>query len=258
MLVMQYYELYYDYWKEEVYMNDMRLLPAGDRALAAEFGDTIDPEINNRVHALAHRIKAESVPGILELVPTFRSLLIHYDPEQISFRTLCNKVTELEKNAGTSEVSARRVLHIPCCYGSHFGPDLKDMEKLTGLTRDEIISVHSSTDYKVYMLGFLPGFVYLGGLDKRIEAPRLSTPRVKIPKGSVGIGGSQTGVYPLDSPGGWRLIGSTPLEFYKADREEPVLCRAGDYIRFEPVSSSDYYDIRQMLLHDTYKLQITE
>ena len=238
-------------------MNDMRLLPAGDRALVAEFGNTIDPEINNRVHALAGRILQESIPGVLELVPTFRSLLIHYDPDVISHTALCEKVRMLEKSSGRTAETVRRVLHIPCCYGSHFGPDLADMEKLTGISRDEIVSIHSSVDYKVYMLGFLPGFVYLGGLDQRIEAPRLATPRVKIPRGSVGIGGSQTGVYPLDSPGGWRLIGSTPLDFYDPDREEPVLCRAGDYIRFEPVSSSEYYDIRQKLQHGTYQLQIT-
>lgn len=238
-------------------MNEMRLLPAGDRALAAEFGNTIDPEINNRVHALAGRILQEQVSGILELVPTFRSLLIHYDPDVIDYQALCEKIRLLEATAVRAGETDRRVLHIPCCYGSHFGPDLSDMEKITGLCRDEIISLHSSVNYKVYMLGFLPGFVYLGGLDKRIEAPRLSTPRVKIPKGSVGIGGSQTGVYPLDSPGGWRLIGSTPLDFYDPDREEPVLCRAGDYIRFEPVSSSEYYDIRQMIQHGTYQLRIT-
>lgn len=236
----------------------MRLLPAGDRALVAEFGNTIDLEINNRVHALAGRITQQSVPGILELVPTFRSLLIHYDPAVIQYKTLCETVRNLEKTADCSAGTSKRVLHIPCCYGSHFGPDLTDMEKLTGLDRDEIITIHSSVDYRVYMLGFLPGFVYLGGLDRRIEAPRLSTPRVKIPKGSVGIGGSQTGVYPLDSPGGWRLIGSTPVEFYKADREEPVLCRAGDYIRFEPVTSADYYDIRQLIRQGAYRLQITD
>lgn len=235
----------------------MRLLPAGDRALVAEFGNTIDPEINSRVHSLAGQITRQRIPGVTELVPTFRSLLIHYDPAVISYRTLCETVRNLEKTAGKTADTAKRVLHIPCCYGSHFGPDLADMEKLTGLGREEIIAIHSSVDYKIYMLGFLPGFVYLGGLDKRIEAPRLSTPRVKIPKGSVGIGGSQTGVYPLDSPGGWRLIGSTPVEFYSADREEPVLCRAGDYIRFEPVTSADYYDIRQMIRHGTYQLHIT-
>ena len=119
------------------------------------------------------------------------------------------------------------------------------MEQLTGLSRQEIIELHSGTDYKIYMLGFLPGFVYLGGLDKRLEVPRLDTPRVKIGKGAVGIGGDQTGIYPMDSPGGWRLIGGTPVDLYDPHREDPVLFKAGEYIRFVPISIMDYYDIRQ-------------
>ena len=132
------------------------------------------------------------------------------------------------------------------------------MEKLTGLDRDEIIAIHSATDYKIYMLGFLPGFVYLGGLDKRIEVPRLKTPRVKIRKGAVGIGGNQTGIYPMDSPGGWRLMGATPIDLYDENRETPILLAAGEYIRFVPISILDYYDIRQEILKGTYRLEVVE
>ncbi len=239
-------------------MNAMKLLPAGDQALVAEFGNSIDPEINRQVHALASALTREQVPGIRELVPTFRSLLICYDPAVTGFGQLSEALKRLAGRPETNVPAARRILQVPCCYGSHFGPDLCDLERYTGLSREEIIRLHSSVDYKIYMLGFLPGFAYLGGLDKRLEIPRLSTPRVKIPKGSVGIGGSQTGVYPLDSPGGWRLIGSTPLDFYRPDNEEPVLCRAGEYIRFVPVSSSEYYDIRQMILRGTYRPEILE
>lgn len=132
------------------------------------------------------------------------------------------------------------------------------MEKHTGLTRDEIIAIHSSVDYKIYMLGFLPGFVYLGGLDKRLEMPRMTTPRVKIQPGAVGIGGSQTGVYPLTSPGGWRLMGGTPVDFYDPDRENPILCQAGEYIRFVPISIDDYYDIRREVVKGTYQVEAVE
>ena len=130
------------------------------------------------------------------------------------------------------------------------------MEELTGLSSKEIIQIHSGTDYLVYMLGFLPGFVYLGGLDERIHAPRLTTPRVKIPAGAVGIGGSQTGVYPLDSPGGWRLIGRTPLRMYDPDREEPFLCNAGDYIRFCPIEETDYREIEAQVKTGTYQARV--
>lgn len=233
-------------------MNTIKISPAGDSALVAEFGNQIDPDINDQVHALALLLKKQHIPGILEMVPTFRSLLIHYDPLVLNYCTLEAEITKLQTTLASDSSAAGRILEIPCCYGSHFGPDLADMEKYTNLTRDEIIALHSGTDYKVYMLGFLPGFVYLGGLDKRIEMPRLSTPRVRIPRGAVGIGGSQTGVYPLESPGGWRLIGSTPVDFYDPAREEPVLCHAGDVIRFVPITSCEYYDIRQMILRGEY------
>ncbi len=234
----------------------MKLLPAGDRALVAEFGDTIDPEVNRRVHCLAAALLEQKQPGILELVPTFRSLLIHYDPSLLSWERLCRILKKLESSDGGKAQERKIIRKIPCCYGSHFGPDLPALAQEKGLTRDEIVALHSGKDYKIYMLGFLPGFVYLGELDKRLEAGRLPAPRLKIPKGSVGIGGSQTGVYPLDSPGGWRLIGATPLDFYDAGRDEPVMCHAGEYIRFCPITSSEYYDIRQMILKGKYQPEI--
>ncbi|MCC8106516.1 MAG: 5-oxoprolinase subunit PxpB [Clostridiales bacterium] len=236
--------------------SSLRILRSGDRALAAEFGNQIDPAINDRVHALEIRIRESCVPGVTELIPTFRSLLICYDPAVIEYERIKATVRQLAQNLDALQENEGRTLLVPCCYGSHFGPDLKDMEQHTGLSRDEIIAIHSGTDYRVYMLGFLPGFVYLGGLDERIAMPRLSTPRVRIPKGSVGIGGSQTGVYPLDSPGGWRLIGSTPVNFYDPEREEPVLCRAGDTIRFYPITSAEYYDIHRMSAQGTWTLEI--
>ncbi|MCD8338361.1 MAG: 5-oxoprolinase subunit PxpB [Lachnospiraceae bacterium] len=236
--------------------ENVRIVPAGDHALAAEFGNKIDPAVNNRVHALAARIQEASITGVTELVPTFCSLLIIYEPSILKYEELKSMIMQLVQLPEASVSGTGRVLNIPCCYGSHFGPDLPDLERYTGIDRDEIITIHSGAEYKVYMLGFLPGFVYLGGLDERIAMPRLSTPRVKIPKGAVGIGGNQTGVYPLESPGGWRLIGSTPLDFYNPNRDDPVLCRAGDIIHFYPVTSSDYYDIRRMQTHGDWTLEL--
>ena len=191
--------------------------------------------------------------AIEEMIPTFRSLMICYDPLQTTWQTLEHQIQFLLESPGSRETHSSRILEIPCCYGSHFGPDLPDLEKHSGLTRDEIIAIHSSVTYKVYILGFLPGFVYLGGLDKRIEMPRLATPRVRIPRGAVGIGGSQTGVYPLDSPGGWQLIGRTPLKLYDADREKPVLLEAGQYIKFRSIDAAEYAKIEKEVADGTYQ-----
>ena len=239
-------------------MDNIRIAPAGDRALLVQFEQKISEEVNDRVHGLMDAVQKAGIAGVGEMIPSYAALLIFYDPEEINYPGLKGEIEGLLSMAGGKSEGGKRLLHIPCCYGSHFGPDLADMEKLTGLSREEIIKIHSGVDYRVYMLGFLPGFVYLGGMDERLKAPRLATPRVAIPKGSVAIGGSQTGVYPLQSPGGWRIIGSTPVEFFDPTREEPALCRAGDVIRFIPVTACDYYDIRQDMLRGRYDLKITE
>lgn len=226
--------------------------------MTVEFGRTVDPKINDQVHALAAKLRKENMPGIRELVPAFRSLTIYYDPLETSFQAVRQNILSYGDISQEGGAVKKRIWKIPCCYGARFGCDLADMEAFTGLDRDEIIAIHSSVDYKIYMMGFLPGFVYLGGLDKRIEMPRLKTPRVKILPGAVGIGGSQTGVYPVASPGGWRLLGGTPVEFYDPGRKEPVLCKAGEYIRFVPITINDYYDIRRMVSKGEYKPEVEE
>lgn len=237
-------------------MIDARFLAAGDSAMVVEFGDMIDEEINNRVHALAAIIEKENIKGVIEVLPTFRSLMVVYDYQIITFDRLKEVIQGFDLKTAGTVAGPKRIIEVPCCYGARFGVDLGDMEKLTGIDRDEIIKIHSGVDYKIYMLGFLPGFVYLGGLDKRINAPRLKSPRLKIAPGAVGIGGSQTGVYPIASPGGWRLIGGTPLDFYNPERSEPVLCKAGEYIRFKPVNIDEYYDIRQLVIKNQYEPRV--
>lgn len=237
---------------------DIKLMPAGDSALVVEFGDKIDENVNAHVHALARKIEEQHIEGIVEVVPTFRSVLVQYDVFVCSYSKISDMILGLADHLDGFDKTTKKIVKIPCCYGARFGLDLADMEKLTGLDRDEIIAIHSATDYKIYMLGFLPGFVYLGGLDKRIEVPRLKTPRVKIRKGAVGIGGNQTGIYPMDSPGGWRLMGATPIDLYDENREPPILLAAGEYIRFVPISILDYYDIRQEILKGTYRLEVVE
>ena len=228
-------------------MTDMRILPAGDRALVADFGNVISEDVNRKVNALKKSLLAEKIAGVREMIPTYRSLLVEYNPAIITMQELSRRIeaAAAELEGATVETEQKRVLEIPCCYGGKYGEDLAGMAELTGLSEKEIIDIHAGTEYRVYMLGFLPGFVYLGGMDERIAAPRLKTPRVSIPAGSVGIGGSQTGVYPMASPGGWRLIGMTPVAFYDPGREKPVLCEAGDYIRFVPISPEAYEKMKK-------------
>ncbi|MBE5924957.1 MAG: 5-oxoprolinase subunit PxpB [Lachnospiraceae bacterium] len=231
---------------------EMRFLPAGDEALIVEFGMEIDDEINRKVQRLADFIRSQNISGIRELLPTFRSLMIFYNSNVISYKKLIGEIKHFKNDKDEGVAEKKKILCVPCCYGSDYGPDLKEMSSRLGMSTEEIIKLHSQSDYKIYMLGFLPGFTYLGGLDKRIHMPRLDTPRTSIPAGSVGIGGNQTGVYPVASPGGWWLIGNTPIEFYNPQREMPVLCNAGEYIRFIPISISDYESIQKDVKDNKY------
>ncbi|MGN1074476.1 MAG: 5-oxoprolinase subunit PxpB [Eubacteriales bacterium] len=239
-------------------MDDIRFLPCGDQALAVEFGNAIDPGINARVCGLARLLAETPVPGIRETVPTFRSLLICYDPGVLPYKKLVRTLKPLLARAGAASTGTRRVVELPVCYGGRYGEDLPDVAAHAGLSEDEVVRRHAGTEYLIYMLGFLPGFAYLGGLDPAIAVPRLSSPRTRIPAGSVGIGGEQTGVYPLDSPGGWRLIGTTPVKPYDPGREEPIMYRAGDYIRFVPVEEREFLDIRAQVEAGEYRVTVRE
>lgn len=220
--------------------DERKILPAGDQALVVEFGNEISENLNHRVQLLNKKIKSLGISGIMETVPAFRSLMVVYDPEKASFEKLKKILSDIRLDPETEGTAGGRVVEIPVCYGGEFGEDLSDVAAHAGLTEKEVIALHSSKEYNIYMLGFLPGFPYLGGLDRRLHTPRLENPRTRIPAGSVGIGGEQTGIYPLDSPGGWRLIGRTPLKLYDPEREEPFLFDAGDYIRFVPITREEY------------------
>lgn len=232
---------------------NMKFMPAGDEAMVVEFGNVIDEETNFRVHALAAFVHDREISGVREVLPTFRSLMIFYDSDKTTYRKLTKELRHFKGNASGQEQERRRTLMVPCCYDSVYGPDLEGTAADLSMSGEELIWIHTERDYKIYMLGFLPGFVYLGGLDERIHAPRLKIPRTEIPARSVGIGGSQTGVYPIKSPGGWRLIGSTPLDFYNPQNDTPILCKAGEYIRFYPISKEEYGVIRRDVESGLYK-----
>jgi KipI family sensor histidine kinase inhibitor len=228
--------------------------PVGDQAVLCEFGDVISEEINNSVHYLKKSIIDKNIVGVTEIVPTYRSLLVFYNQSIISYRKLTKIIRSIDMKENKEDgVIDKKIRVVPCLYGGEYGPDLQEMSNKLNMDVEQIINIHQSVDYKIYMLGFLPGFVYLGGLDKRIHMPRLDVPRTKIPARSVGIGGSQTGVYPMESPGGWRLIGKTPLDFYNPHREPPVLCKAGEYIRFVAISQNDYENIRKDVENGVYR-----
>ena len=204
-------------------MPDIRILTAGDSALLIEFGKEINPETNRKITAIVQLMREQHIEGIVDVIPAFCSLLINYDPRVLSYEELKERMENLLKMETKTETTRKRIFEIPVCYGGEYGPDIDNIAEHAGLSVNEVIKIHSSKDYLIYMLGFLPGFTYLGGLDERIHTPRLASPRLTIRAGSVGIGGSQTGIYPLDSPGGWQLMGLTPVRTYDPERQTPIL-----------------------------------
>lgn len=219
--------------------------PVGDRAISIDFGQLIDPKINRHIRQTIERIKELQLEGIIELVPTYCALLVEYDAMLYSYSDICNIIEPtLEEGMTDTTNELVTVVEVPTVYGGEFGPDLSFVATHNHLSEDEVVSIHSGTDYLVYMLGFIPGFTYLGGMDSRIATPRLSSPRTLIPAGSVGIAGEQTGTYPSDSPGGWQIIGRTPVTMYDMSKAQVALLNAGDYVRYVPIDESEFHRIK--------------
>ena len=236
-------------------MAEVRFLLTGDTSLCVEFGNEISTDINKQIRAFNIALANSKIPGIVETVPTYRSLMVHYDPGVIQYAPLVKKLKGLLGQLDSIEIPPSPVLEIPVLYGGEEGPDLEFVAKHNGKTPEEVIKIHTSTEYLIYMLGFTPGFTYLGGMSDEIATPRLTTPRVKIPAGSVGIAGTQTGVYPIDSPGGWQLIGRTPVRMYDPDRETPILPEAGQYIKFYAIDKAEYDRIAAEEAKGGYKVK---
>lgn len=238
-------------------MASFTITIAGDSALNVVFSDTISPETSTLIRSASEHLMHNPIPGVIELVPTFCSMMVCYDPLQTSASELAQRLRQGLIGIGEVTLSARRIVHIPVCYGGKFGPDLPTVAEHAKLSESEVIALHSGHDYLIDMLGFLPGFAYLGGLDERLHTPRLAVPRTRIEAGSVGIGGAQTGIYPLPSPGGWQIIGRTPLAPYDPHRKRPILYEAGDYLRFEPISEQEYQALSVQLAAGTYSCKTT-
>lgn len=209
-----------------------RFLPAGDAALLVEFANEISEPVNRQVQALAHALAQARLPGLGEAVPAYRSLLLPYDPLQLSFNDVQEQVAAVAARSEAITLPEPALKEIPVVYGGEFGPDVEFVAEQHGLSVEQVIRRHAGTTYRVYMLGFSPGFAYLGGLPADLATPRLPTPRTRVPAGSVGIAGQQTGIYPLATPGGWRLIGRTPRRLFDPAQEPPTLLQAGDLVRF--------------------------
>lgn len=224
-------------------MSQPEIVPAGDQALKVLFENKIDRKINQRVKQLSDRISRKKITGITETIPAFRTLTVLYDTLQTDYHTLLSDIQPLLADLDETSRLRKRIIEIPVCYDETLGPDLQAVAEHAGLSVEEVIQLHSEPDYLIYMLGFLPGFAYLGEMNPIISMPRLASPRLNIPAGAVGIAGDQTGMYPMASPGGWRIIGSTPVKLFDADRESPILYEAGDYIRFRPISLNEYEEM---------------
>lgn len=233
-------------------------LPCGDTAVNVCFSTEINEQANGYATALAKVLEGGKISAVRDIIPAFSSLTVIYDPCEISYSKITRKLKGILNHLDISSSASGVLYKIPVCYDGEFSPDMENVVSHTGLDREEIINIHTGTDYLIYMLGFLPGFAYLGGLDKRIETPRLETPRVEIPSGSVGIGGAQTGIYPVASPGGWQLIGKTPIKVYDSSREKQILYNAGDYIRFVRITPEEFREIENEIEKGSYKIEVGE
>lgn len=218
-----------------------RFVPAGESVVVVEGPDRLDVETNRQVIRLAVALEQRALRGVRDVVPSFRSLAVYFDPCLITRVDLEEWVAQaLTRSSSSEPAAAGPCIRVPVCYGGEQGPDLGAVAAFAGMSEADVIRVHAERAYRVYMLGFLPGFPYLAAVDGRIAAPRRPSPRVRVPAGSVGIAGVQTGIYPVESPGGWQLIGRTPLRPFDVRRAEPFLFRAGDDVRFYPVTEAEY------------------
>jgi inhibitor of KinA len=231
----------------------VRFLSAGDRALVVEFGDHIERELSDNVLRLDASLRSSGLPGVVETVPTFRSLMVHYDPSLTSRADLEHAITGLlDRQPGPREGAT--LWRVPVCYEGEFAPDLAEVARLTGVTQSEVVALHSAAPYHVYMLGFLPGFPYMGDLPQELALPRRADPRLRVPAGSVSIATTLTAIYPYESPGGWHLIGTTPIRLFDPARPRPALLAPGDVVRFEPIDPMSFASIRKAVDTGDYKV----
>ncbi|HSW15836.1 MAG TPA: 5-oxoprolinase subunit PxpB [Ramlibacter sp.] len=231
----------------------VRFLCAGDTALVVEFGDRIERALSDRVLRLGARVRAASLPGVVEAVPTYRSLMVHYDPLQTDHISLQEQLAVMLEHEDGGESEAR-LWRVPACYEPSHAPDLQDVAQRAGLTIDEVVRLHTGTLFHIYMIGFVPGYPYMGDLPEALVLPRRADPRIRVPAGSIAIASTMTAIYPLESPGGWHLIGTTPIRLFDPRLPRPALFSPGDKLRFEPITSSQFDEIRHASANGSYNV----
>lgn len=241
------------------YKSEVKMLDAGEYGLVIEFEAVISPEINALVQQLTKLLVHKTIDGIIEVVPTYKSVTVYFNPLVVTRECLLYFIKKLLAEIKPQDMDqlTPKIVHVPVCYGGVFGPDLEFVARYTGLSSREVTTIHTSMPYLVYMLGFTPGFPYLGGMSERIAVPRQEKPRSKIPAGSVGIGGNQTGFYPIESPGEWWLIGRTPIKAFHPSNTNPFLFAAGDYLHFVEITMEQYFIIRREVEAGKYVPEIS-
>lgn len=220
--------------------SEIRFFCMGDRGLLLEFGDEIGSEVNEKVRRMTLATQATPVEGIVETVPTYRSLLILYNPLILSIDELKKRLKGIEEGLQQTPFPEPKLTRIPVLYGGSYGPDLEEVAKYHRTSREEVIRLHCSKPYFIYMIGFMPGFPYMGELPQELVTPRLKTPRLSVPAGSVAIAQRQTGIYPMESPGGWHILGRTPVKLFDPEKEPPALLRMGDLVQFYQISEKEF------------------
>lgn len=230
-----------------------RFLLAGDTALVVEFGDRVERSLSDSVLRLSARVRASALHGVTETVPTYRSLMVHYDPLVTDSASLIADIGTLLGESGSHRAQAT-LWRIPACYAPSHAPDLEEVAQRTGFTTDEVIGLHTGTCFHVYMVGFVPGFPYMGDLPQALALPRRTDPRVKVPAGSIAIAMGQTAIYPVESPGGWHLIGATPIRLFDPGSARPALLRPGDQVRFDPIGAAEFEGIAADVARGAYRV----
>lgn len=236
-------------------MLGITAIAVGDSAIKVNFAGKVSYELNAAIQMYSKKLEEASIPGVVEWVPAFNSVTVYYQPKQVSFHILIKKLYDLHEVPISSEKIKSRIIQVPVLYGGEYAPDLQRVAEHSQLEINEVIDIHQNQEYLIYMIGFLPGFPYLAGLDKRIATPRLEEPRGKIYAGAVGIANEQTGIYPVESPGGWNIIGKTPLRLF--DRTE-FLFQTGDYVKFHRVNKDKFLELESQIKNNRFKVSIVE